>query len=219
MNDLEKYFRTNNERVMTKWSNYFDIYERHFSKFRNKEVTILEIGVGFGGSLQMWKSYFGEKATIIGIDIEPICKTAEEKQITVVIGSQSDRYFLKELIKNIPKVDILIDDGGHMMDQQIISFEELFSSIDENGLYLCEDLCTSYWKEFDGGYKRPGTFIEYSKNFIDQLNVQHSRDNNHTINYFSESVESIHYYNNVLVIEKGNKGKPQVVFSGTIKYD
>jgi cephalosporin hydroxylase len=218
MNELEKYFRMNEKRVLTKCSHYFDIYDRHFHRFRNKPVTILEIGVGFGGSLQMWKSYFGKQATIIGVDIKPICKTVEEEQIHVFIGSQSDKAFLAELKKQIPKVDILIDDGSHIMDQQIICFEELFEIIDENGIYLCEDLCTSYWEEFNGGYKRPGTFIEYSKNFIDQINAQYSRDMNYAPDCFTEAVESIHYYNNVLVIEKGRKQKFNIEFSGKIKY-
>ena len=74
----------------------------------------------------------------------------------------------------IPKIDILIDDGGHSMNQQIISFEELYSHIKEDGIYLCEDLHTSYWKTYGGGYKNKESFIEYSKNFIDYINAFHS---------------------------------------------
>jgi len=218
MNDLEKYFRKNKKRELTKCSNYFEIYERHFNRFRNKPITLLEIGVGFGGSLQMWKSYFGKKSRIIGLDIEPICKSAEEKQIEIYIGSESDKTFLKDLKNKIPPVDILIDDGGHIMDQQINGFEELFSHIKENGVYLCEDLCTSYWEEFNGGYKKPGTYIEYSKNFIDYLNAYHSREDNLSINEFTKSVSSIHYYDNVLVIEKGRREQTEILFSGTIRY-
>ena len=218
MNDLDKYFKKNKQRELTKWSNYFEIYERHFNRFRNKPITLLEIGVGYGGSLQMWKSYFGKKARIIGIDIEPICKSVEEKQIEVYIGSESDKTFLKDLKNKIPLLDILIDDGGHFMDQQITGFEEMFGHIKENGVYLIEDLCTSYWDEFNGGYKKPGTFIEYSKNFIDNLNANHSREGNLIVNEFTKSVNSIHYYDNVLVIEKGRKEQNVILFSGTIRY-
>nr|NQU89843.1 class I SAM-dependent methyltransferase [Bacteroidota bacterium] len=218
MNDLEKYFKKNKKRELTKWSNYFEIYERHFSRFRKKPITLLEIGVGYGGSLQMWKSYFGKKAVIIGLDIDPICKSSEENQIEVHIGSESDRVFLNELKDKIPQLDILIDDGGHMMDQQITGFEELFSHVKENGVYLCEDVCTSYWEEFEGGYKRANTFIEYSKNFIDYLNAYHSRENTLTVNEFTKSVKSIHYYDNVLVIEKGRTEQSQSLISGIIRY-
>jgi len=97
MNDLEKYFRENDKRLIHKWVHYFDVYDRHFSRFRNKEIVILEIGVSQGGSLQMWKNYFGEKAKIFGIDIDPRCKDLEEDNIKIFIGSQSDRNFLKDV--------------------------------------------------------------------------------------------------------------------------
>ncbi len=70
---LEEYFRNNKGRLIHKWNHYFDIYERHFNRFRNKQIVILEIGVSQGGSLQMWKNYFGSSAKIYGIDINPRC--------------------------------------------------------------------------------------------------------------------------------------------------
>ena len=206
--DLELYFRNNNKRLIDKWNHYFDIYERHFSKFRGKEITILEIGVSHGGSLQMWKNYFGSKAKIYGIDINPKCKELEEEGIEIFIGSQTDHLFLQSVKNSIPKVDILIDDGGHTMKQQIVSFEELFEHVKEDGIYLCEDLHTSYWLCWGGGYKRRKTFIEYSKNFIDYLNAFHSRQNSFKINSFTKSVDSIHYYDSIIVIEKRPRKKP-----------
>ncbi|MDR3266421.1 MAG: class I SAM-dependent methyltransferase [Tannerella sp.] len=206
MNDLEKYFRQNDKRLIDKWVHYFEIYDRHFCRYRNKEVVILEIGVSQGGSLQMWKNYFGEKAQIFGIDIEPKCKSFEEENIKIFIGSQSDRKFLREVKNQIPPIDILIDDGGHTMVQQIVTFEELFSHVKEDGIYLCEDLHTSYWLDFGGGRKRHGTFIEYSKNLIDYLNAYHSRLMR--VNEFTKSVNSVHYYDSIIVIEKRKREEP-----------
>lgn len=200
--DLEKYFRDNNSRLINKWNHYFNIYERHFNKFRNKEIVVLEIGVSQGGSLQMWKEYFGDKAKIFGIDIDPRCKELEEENIKILIGSQSDRKFLRQVKESIPKIDILIDDGGHTMKQQIVSYEELFSHIKDEGTYLCEDLHTSYWLRYGGGYRRRGTFIEYSKYFIDYLNAFHSQQKTLRVNSFTKSVDSIHYYDSIIVIEK-----------------
>lgn len=208
MSDLEKYFRSNNGRLIHKWNHYFDIYERHFNRFRNKEVVILEIGVSYGGSLQMWKDYFGSKAKIFGIDINPKCKKFEEDNIKIFIGSQSDRKFLAEVKESIPLIDILIDDGGHTMSQQIISYEELFDHIKDDGVYLCEDVHTSYWPKWEGGYKKQNTFIEYSKNFIDYLNAYHSKEKSLKTNSFTKSVDSIHYYDSIIVIEKRIKEKP-----------
>ena len=174
MNHLQHYFENNTGRVIHKWSHYFDVYDRHFHRFRDQEIVILEIGVSQGGSLQMWKDYFGPKAKIYGIDIDPACKSLEEDNIEIFIGSQSDRDFLRLVKKQIPKVDILIDDGGHTMTQQIVSFEELFDHVQDKGVYLCEDMHTSYWIKFGGGYRRSGSFIEYSKNFVDYINAWHS---------------------------------------------
>ena len=211
---LEKYFRNNNNRLIHKWNHYFDIYERHFNRFRNKEIVILEIGVSQGGSLQMWKDYFGDKAKIFGIDIDPRCKKLEEENIKIFIGSQSDREFLRKIKETIPMVDILIDDGGHYMDQQIVSYEELFSHIKNNGVYLCEDLHTSYWPKWGGGHRKSDTFIEYSKNFIDYLHAFHSKQSSLKVNSFTQSVDSIHYYDSIIVIEKRNREKPLSLKSG-----
>lgn len=114
-------------------------------------MTILEIGVFKGGSLQMWKHYFdaaNHNVKVYGIDINPDCKALEEENIEIFIGSQEDREFLRSVKEQIGKVDILIDDGGHTMDQQIITFEELFDLVSEDGIYLCEDLHTSYMEAY-----------------------------------------------------------------------
>ncbi len=94
------------------------------------------------------------------------------------------------------------------MNQLKVSFEELFNHIKMDGVYLAEDLHTAYWLEYGGGYKRRNTFIEYSKNFIDQLNAFHSRQRRFKVDSFTKSVDSLHYYDSILVIEKRTKEKP-----------
>ena len=204
MNDLERYFNNNTKRPIQKWQHYFDIYDRHFSRFRGAEVHVVEIGVDQGGSLQMWKDYFGQNAKIYGVDINYTCKELEEENIEIFIGDQENRGFLESLTVKIPRIDILIDDGGHRMEQQINTFEVLFPYIDKDGIYLCEDLHTSYWKRFGGGYHKEGTFVEYSKEFIDRIHGWHFRD----VTKFTESVDSMHYYDSILVIEKKPREKP-----------
>lgn len=216
MNDLEKYFHENKERKLHKWMHYFEIYDTHFSKYRGTDVHIVEFGVNYGGSLQMWKNYFGPKAKIYGIDINPHCKEVEEDQIEILIGDQEDKEFLKSVKKRIPKIDILLDDGGHTMKQQINTFEVLFSHIDKNGVYLCEDIHTSYRKHYGGGYKKRGTFIEKSKNFIDYINAWHSRQPRRlAVSDFTKSVFSLHFYDSILVIEKRPINEPYSLESGT----
>lgn len=191
-----------------KWNHYIEIYERYFEKYRGKECIIMEVGVSHGGSLELWRKYFGPKARIIGIDNNPKCKTFEEEGIEVYIGSQSDRKFLTKLKDTLPKVDVLIDDGGHYMDQQIITFEELFTHVKDEGVYLCEDVHTSYIDQYGGGLKRSGSYIEYTKNFIDQLHAFHSRDlETFKVDGFTRSAYCVHYYDSVVVIEKAQREK------------
>ncbi len=215
MNDLEKYFFENTDKLIHKWKHYFEIYDRHFSRYRGSPVHVVEFGVYHGGSLQMWKNYFGDQVKIYGIDINPDCKRLEEDRVEIIIGDQEDRSFLKSVAEAIPKIDILIDDGGHTMKQQIHTFEELFPQIDKNGVYLCEDLHTSYWEDWGGGYQKPDTFIEYSKNFIDYINAWHSQQpEKFTVTDFTKSVHSLHYYDSVLVIEKRTIEKPYHLKTG-----
>ncbi|RAP78276.1 class I SAM-dependent methyltransferase [Paenibacillus montanisoli] len=202
MGKLIDYFENNNKRLIDKWTHYFDIYEHHFGRFVGRDVNILEIGVFHGGSLQMWKHYFGKKASIFGVDINPLCKSFEEDQIKILVGDQGDRTFLRELKQSLPKIDIIIDDGGHLMHQQKITFEELFPTLSPNGVYLIEDLHTSYWAEFGGGLRNPNSFIEYSKSLIDNLNAWHSRNQLSPDNHFTSSAWSMSYYDSMLVIEK-----------------
>lgn len=213
-NNLRKYFDQNEGKLIHKWNHYFDIYEKHFNKYVGKEIVVLEIGVFHGGSLQMWKNYFGNKAKIYGVDINPRCKELEEDNVEIFIGSQSDRNFLRELKEKIPPIDILIDDGGHNMKQQIITFQELYDHVKEDGTYLCEDVHTSYEIAYGGGYKRRRTFIEFSKNLIDSLNAFHSEQWALKENSFTRSIDSIHFYDSVVIFEKQPRSKPTDLKSG-----
>ena len=101
------------------------------------------------------------------------------------------------------------------MQQQINTFEEFFPLVDRNGVYLCEDLHTSYWPEYGGGYCEPGTFIEYSKSFIDYIHAWHSRQMDRLeVTELTRTVHSLHYSNSILVIEKRPTEKPYHLKTG-----
>lgn len=215
--DLIDFFENHEHRMIHKWMHYFEIYDRHFSKFRNKPLSLLEFGVLHGGSLQMWKHYFGPQAKIYGVDIDPRCTELAEENIAILLGDQESRDSLRNIKNSMPKFDIIIDDGGHTMLQQKITFEEMYEHLKDGGIYLCEDLHTSYWPgHFGGGYKNENTFIEYSKRLIDQLNAWYSQESNFTVDEFTKTAFSMHYYDSILVIEKRSikpptarmKGKP-----------
>jgi hypothetical protein len=202
MNDLERYFNANTGRLIHKWHHYFGVYDRHLARYRGTDVHVLEFGVAQGGSMQMWKDYFGPRCRIYGVDKNPACKAAEEERVEVLIGDQEDRQFLRTLAAKVPKIDVLIDDGGHRMKQQIHTFEELFPRVDANGVYICEDLHTSYWSNFGGGYRKRGTYIEYAKGLIDAIHAWHSQSKSLRVTDFTQSAHGLHFYDSVLVIEK-----------------
>ncbi|MFC2074730.1 class I SAM-dependent methyltransferase [Bdellovibrionota bacterium] len=224
-NQFKDFFYNKEHRKIDKWGHYFDVYERHFSKYKNKDVHILEIGLMHGGSLQMWRDYFGENAFIYGVDIDERCKKFETKNTKVFIGDQEDRSFLNYLKDQIPKVDIVIDDGGHTMRQQINTFEVLYPHVSENGIYLCEDTHTSYWKRWGGGYGNRKTFIEHTKHLIDKLNAWHI-ENTECKNWrkikvddFCKTTNSMHFYDSIVVIEKERREKPKSIQIGQIVFE
>jgi cephalosporin hydroxylase len=216
VNPIERYFRSNNGRLIHKWLHYFDIYDRHFARFRNKPITVLEFGVSHGGSLQMWKSYFGPRARIIGVDINPKCAALAEEQIDIVIGDQGDREFLCTLRDQVGPIDVLIEDGGHSMTQQTATFEEFWPAIRDGGVFLIEDLHTSYWPEYGGGNKKPGTFIEYAKNLIDAQHAWHARAGDGlAVDEYTRSIRGMHVYDSIIVFDKAKVTKPRHERTGT----
>jgi predicted O-methyltransferase YrrM len=193
---------------------YFEIYERHFAKFRNKPISLLEFGVLHGGSLQMWKYYFGPEAKIYGADINPRCAELAEENISILLADQESRDSLQNICKTLPPFDIIIDDGGHTMLQQTTTFEEMWGQLKEGGVYLVEDMLTSYWPAFGGGHKNPVNFVEYTKKLIDQLHAWHSAESSLVVDGFTRTAFAMHYYDSVLVIEKRAMQAPAVRMKG-----
>jgi hypothetical protein len=207
-NPLERYFEQNQGPRIHKWMHYFDIYHRHLKKFRDRPVVLVEFGVAYGGSGRMWREYLGPDAVVHGVDIDPRCKAWEDAGFTVHIGDQADRSFLRQLLRDIGPIDIVIEDGGHRPDQQIATFEVIYPKVRPGGVFLIEDLHTSYWPAYEGGLGRPGTFMEYAKGLTDQLNAFHSREAGFAPDRFTRTTTSMHYYDSVIVFEKGRVTKP-----------
>ena len=206
-------FLTNDDRIIHKWTHYFPIYERHLERFRNQSITLLEIGVSHGGSLQMWKRYFGPFARIVGVDIDPRCAEVAEDQIEVRIGSQGDPAFLAELMREFGPFDIVLDDGSHKMGDIWTSFTTLYPNMTRAGVYLVEDLHTAYWPEYEGGLRQPGSFIERCKALIDELNADHTRGAVPRTG-FSKTTLSMHIYDSVVVFERGVHLKKHAPMTG-----
>lgn len=216
-NFLHNYFINNNGKILHKWIHYFDIYERYFEKYVDKPILMIEIGVDNGGSIDMWKKYFGDNSTIVGIDIRPECKQFEdiENKVFVEIGDQSDINFLNSIIEKYGNPDIILDDGSHIMNHLIKTFEFLYYKMKSDGTYLVEDLHTCYWNDFEGGLRRPNTFIEFSKSKIDELNASYTNGQQESTE-FTKNTQSINIYDSVIVFERRPQNKKFHIKTGSI---
>lgn len=176
---------------------------------------MIEIGVFGGGSLAMWREYFGKDSKIIGIDINPECKVHENDGVEIFIGSQNDPELIKQIFKKYPWVDIVLDDGSHMMHDMIASFELLYERIQPKGVYMVEDTHTCYWSEYGGGLREIGSFMEYSKGKLDELNAFHSRGVL-PVSMFTKSTDHIAFYDSVVVFERRPQGMRQALITNTM---
>lgn len=205
--DLERIFWDNTDATVHKWQHYFDIYERHFSNFRGRPVRMLEIGVSRGGSLEMWRRYFGPDAVIFGIDIDPECAQFDGQAGQVRIGSQADTDFLGRVIGEMGGVDIVLDDGSHMMEHIRVSLDYLYPRLAQNGVYAVEDLHTAYWASFGGGYKAPESFFELVKVLIDDMHHWYHAEGE-KVEATAGAVTGLHIYDSLVVLDKARVTQP-----------
>jgi hypothetical protein len=203
MKNITKSFKSS-PKFSIKWNNYLDIYSKIFQRFINKKIVFVEIGVGNGGSLFMWRNFFGKKAKIIGIELNPEAKNLEKFGFEIHIGDQSDPLFWKKFYKKVGKIDILLDDGGHKNIQQITSFMESYNSIKPNGLIIVEDTHTSYMKK--KGFKNPSkySFVNFCKLIIESIHRRNPMLEK-KLNNFSKKIESIFFYDSIISINFSGK--------------
>jgi len=200
-NPLRLFFEAHKEgRGIWKWQHYFDIYDRHLHRFKDRAVRVLEIGIYSGGSLEMWRNYFGPLSEIYGVDIEPACEAYQSDSVKVFIGDQGDRNFWMRFKNEVQDIDIVIDDGGHLPEQQIVTFEELLPHLRPGGVYICEDI-----------HGTLNTFAAYVYGLAQNLNAgdrgQENANNNERCLVYGASavqsaVRSIHLYPFMTVVER-----------------
>jgi len=218
-NPLLEYFIANGDLNIHKWVDYFEVYHRAFARFRGQPITFLEIGIQNGGSARMWRNYFGPSARIIGVDIDPDCKALEKDGFEVWIGDQADPKFWEEFCKANPSLDIVLDDGGHTMEQQLVTLQALFPILSDGGTYLCEDVHSSYLPAFGGGVRAPQTFIEFVKKLIDEMHAWYYVSVNDLPNaYLASNLYSISIHDSIVTLEKRKKNPPISLSRGTVSH-
>lgn len=196
-------FMTHEGKVAHKWAHYFPIYERHFSRWQNRSLVFWEVGVYGGGSLQLWQRFFGPNAVIVGIDINPECAAHASPGINVRIGSQTDTAFLATVIEEFGVPDVVLDDASHHMKPTWDLFRYIYPQVPKNGVYMVEDMHTSYWEYHGGGLNAPDSFINRCKGLIDELNADHTKGELAPTE-FTRTTDSISFYDSMVVFEKGN---------------
>jgi hypothetical protein len=205
--DLLDAFVSNQGNIVHKWHHYIPIYDKYLHPYKNKAVKILEIGVSQGGSIQMWRKYFGEGATIYGIDIDPDCSRFNNSCGQIRIGSQVDTKFLDSVVDEMGGLDIVFDDGSHDMRHIPVTLSHLFPALNYGGLYIIEDLHTSYWKRFGGGYSSKMNFFSF---IIEIVHGMHSwyHDFGHKNPAVSKDCSAIHIHDSIAVFEKNKSFEP-----------
>lgn len=196
-----------------KWGDhwYAQHYERHFSTMRKKRIVLLELGIGGfddsqggGASLRMWEKYF-PSGRINGVDIYDK-RAHDTPRIRTYVGDQSDESFLRELVAEIGTPDIIIDDGSHLNNHVLRSFEILFPLLAENGIYVVEDVHTSYWPDFGGSsteLNSPKTSMGMLKALSDGLNHREFKREDYQPSYCDEHIVALHFYHNLVFCQKG----------------
>ena len=186
-NALTEYFRSHREGPgIMKPLNYFQPYDRHLRKFVGREVHVVEIGVYSGGSLGMWRHYFGSGCHVYGIDIEDECRRHEAEGVRIFIGDQADRAFWADFTRRVPRVDVVIDDGGHLAHQQIPTLEALLPHMAPGGVFICEDVGSPH-----NGFQA----------YVEGLSG-HIHATGDLTTGFQQMVHSIHLYPYMVVVEK-----------------
>lgn len=219
---LYEAFLKNERGDLHKWHHYFDIYERHLSRYKNSAFRFLEIGVFRGGSLRLWREYFGPEALIVGVDRDASCARFGGEFGQVRIGDQADATFLRSVLEEFGPFDAVLDDGGHTARQQIVSLEVLYPELASDGVYLCEDTHTSYWKSFqDAGdgisfaklalqvanglteslHRDPKSFQRYGQ-------PPEQRGGSIAAPLCSACTSSVSFYDSMIVFEKRPKPEP-----------
>ena len=205
--DLLSIFAENKGKLVHKWHHYIPIYDRYFSRFRGKRVRMLEIGVSGGGSLAMWRKYFGGDAIIYGIDINPACAAFNGHDGQVRIGSQDDSEFLQSVVAEMGGVDIVLDDGSHIMRHIKSSLLTLFPLLSMGGIYLIEDLHACYWSEYGGGYGSNESFFHVVLELINDMHHWY-HDRGFARDGVGSALGAIHIHDSIVTLEKAKSVSP-----------
>ena len=207
-------------KVSDKWDLYLDFYDELFKPYRNLPVSILEIGVQNGGSLETYADYFENADHIIGCDINQKCaKLAyKDERIKVIVGDANSELTQKSILEIKDQFDFIIDDGSHISLDIINSFLRYFPVVKPGGIYVIEDTHTLYSKNCGGGVLNDFSAVGFFKKMIDIVNFEWWEGDlsidNYLTTFFTNGVppfisdgwiQSLEFYNSIIVVNKANQ--------------
>ena len=208
---------------------YNRFYEDYLNKYRKKKFNFLEIGMDYGESMKLWRDYF-KNANIFGLEIQQEYK---DERIMVVKGDQSNLTDLKNLVKITKKCDVILDDGSHVPEHQLISFNYLFEKcLSEGGVYIIEDIETSYWKKgnlygypINSGPNSNNNIVNIFKEILPIVNreflVESEKEklyNKYINNYALDNISSINFGMNCIIIKKMSKFEKNKFFNRSYRF-
>jgi SAM-dependent methyltransferase len=179
-----------------RWPSLAEVYHPYLQERRYNVKRVLEIGVETGGSLEMWAEFF-PRAQVFGVDRrKPKRKLASRTHL--ILGDQSDPEFRAKLASELDPLDLIVDDGSHQFDDQRETLLALWPVLRPGGVYIVEDVHTSYRAErFDGGIRKPGTFVEWAKGLFDDIHV---REHNEAVSL--DHLETFSVYYGTMILRK-----------------
>jgi cephalosporin hydroxylase len=194
--DLQKLFSRLKQKSK-KINSYFAVYQSLFEQYRRvPDLVFVEVGVLNGGSLVMWREFFGPAARIIGIDYSPTAELMRDKGFEIFIGDQGSPEFWHNFYREVGSVDVVLDDGGHTNKHQITTVECSLDHIKDGGMIVVEDTATSYLKQW--GNPSRYSFMNYAKIAADKIQSRSSLLREQP-NRFSEKVHGISFYESMVV--------------------
>jgi len=185
---------------------YLRFYEFFLERKRDSEISILEIGVLNGQSLKTWEEYFAN-GKIVGVDIAQGAKRFEGGRISIEIADQSNVQQLTEVARKHGPFDLIVEDGSHYCEHQITSLRTMFPFVDNDGIYIVEDLQTNYGAMLPA-YQGVSslTCVEYLKKWLDlrvaddQIDISKVEDA--FLRTYGQAIHSITFYRRACLIKK-----------------
>ena len=204
-------------KVSDKWQLYLQYYDQLFLPFQDDKISLLEIGIQNGGSLETYAQYFKNAKRIVGCDIDEKCKILqfEDKRIKTVIGDVNNKNIFKKIYNIESQFDIIIDDGSHVSSDIIKTFFSYFNLVKPGGVFVIEDVHTIYNPSYGGGIVNDSSAMSFFKKLVDIVNYQWWTDQISIHNYLSTFcnegvpkfildgwIDSIEFRNSLITVRK-----------------